>query len=61
VGIWGRVPPLAETVEKIDDVNLEQTRAYAERLASNGRVAMATYGPITESRSLNDVQKRMTD
>ena len=60
VGIWGCVPPLAETVEKIDHVNLEQVRAYAERLVSSGRVAMATYGPITESRSLDDVQKRMT-
>ncbi len=45
LAIWGRVPEVAETVARIDAVTVAAVRAHAGRLAGEGRVAMAVYGP----------------
>ncbi|PTX56971.1 putative Zn-dependent peptidase [Litoreibacter ponti] len=58
VGIWGRVPPLSETVEKIDAVNTGDVRAFAQRLAG-ARAAMALYGPVEAAHSLDYVTRRL--
>ena len=50
IQIWGKVPSLDETIEKIDSVNLEKVRAYAEHVASQAKFAMALYGPIHRHR-----------
>ncbi|MFW5654876.1 MAG: M16 family metallopeptidase, partial [Roseicyclus sp.] len=39
VAIWNRVPPLEETVARIDAVTLDGLRAHAGALASSGRAA----------------------
>ncbi len=46
VAIWGRVPPLEETVAMIDAVTTGDVRAHAGRLVSEAGAAMALYGPV---------------
>ena len=46
VQIWGRVPPLEETVAKIDAVTTGDVREFAEHMAAHGPAALALYGPV---------------
>jgi predicted Zn-dependent peptidase len=55
LAIWDRVPPLEETVERIDAVSVEKTRAFAERLATNGAAALALYGPVSGAPTVQDM------
>ncbi|MBF9035482.1 insulinase family protein [Rhodobacterales bacterium HKCCE2091] len=59
VGIWNRVPPLEETVAKIDAVTLNRLHAFAESLAGAGRAAMALYGPVGHAPSLDSLAERL--
>ncbi len=43
--IWDRVPPLSETVEKIDAVDRARLRAFATRLCTSSP-ALALLGPV---------------
>lgn len=58
VGIWGRVPPLSETIAKIEAVDVAAVRAFAEGL-TRAPAAMALYGPVTQARSLEHVTARL--
>ncbi|MDG2373857.1 MAG: pitrilysin family protein [Paracoccaceae bacterium] len=60
VGIWGKVPKLKETIRKIDNVCLDQVRNFSQELTLNKKVAMATYGPVKRSRSLQDIKDRLS-
>ena len=55
IQIWGKVPSLDETIEKIDSVNLEKVRAYAENVISQAKFAMALYGPISSAPSMQEL------
>ncbi|GHE91794.1 peptidase M16 [Aliiroseovarius zhejiangensis] len=57
VAIWGRVPPLSETVEKIDAVTLADLRDFGAGLI-RGDMAMAVYGPAEQALSLEALQER---
>ncbi|WGH79893.1 M16 family metallopeptidase [Jannaschia ovalis] len=46
VAIWDRVPPLAESIAKIDAVDVAAIRDHAGRL-SESAPALALYGPVT--------------
>ena len=46
VAIWGRVPELDETVAKIDAVDLDYARHFAEKIATQDP-AVALYGPVS--------------
>lgn len=59
VDIWGRVPPISETIAKIDAVDVAQVRAFAESVLERGQAAMALYGPVEKARSLDDIVRRM--
>ena len=59
LGIWGRVPDVAEMVEKIDAVTLERTRDFAARLAQGGRMAMAVYGPADAAPGVDALRARL--
>jgi predicted Zn-dependent peptidase len=59
LAIWGRVPRLEETVEKIDAVDLAALRAYGERTATAARVAMALYGPVRRAPELEALRERL--
>ncbi|MCU4654008.1 insulinase family protein [Roseibacterium sp. SDUM158016] len=59
VAIWGRVPPLEETVSRIDAVTLAGVKEQAAALASSGRAAMALYGPVASAPDLDRVRERL--
>jgi predicted Zn-dependent peptidase len=59
VAIWNRVPPLEETVARIDAVTLPGLRDHAGALAASGRAAMALYGPVSDAPVLDRVRERL--
>jgi len=59
VAIWDRVPPLAETVTKIDAVDRAAVAAFAERMASTSPAALALYGPPCHAPRLAEVRERL--
>ena len=59
LAIWDRVPPLEETIERIDAVTAETARNYAEQLASSGSAALALYGPVSGAPSVEDMTRRL--
>ena len=59
LAIWGRVPPLEETVEKIDAVALQDVQGFAEKIAAEGKAAMAVYGPVSQAPDLEALRARL--
>ncbi len=59
LSIWGRVPPLSETVEKIDAVTAEQVRAFGETLLADPKPALALYGPVEGAPDLDALKTRL--
>ena len=58
LAIWGRIPTLEETVEKIDAVTLAQVRGFGERMVQ-GAPAMALYGPVSGAPGLEELSGRL--
>ena len=58
VQIWGRVPPLEETVAMIDAVTTGDVREFAGRMAASAPAALALYGPVDTAPSLEELQAR---
>ncbi len=56
--IWGTVPPIEETVAKIDAVTAEDVRALAEWQAAQAPAALALYGPLHSAPALSELQAR---
>ena len=59
LAIWDRIPPLEETVDRIDAVSVEKTRAFAARLATSGHAALALYGPVGRAPSVDEMTGRL--
>ncbi|NVO28413.1 insulinase family protein [Donghicola sp. C2-DW-16] len=59
ISIWGRVPDLSETVERIDAVKLEDVREFGINLAMNAPSAMALYGPVEKAPLLAALKERL--
>ena len=59
LAIWGRIPPLEETVAKIDAITTADARTVAEAMAAANRTAMALYGPVSKAPSLGDLTGRL--
>ena len=59
LSIWGRVPDVAEAVEKIDAVDVAATRAYGASLAQ-GAAALALYGPVADAPGLDDIREGLS-
>ncbi len=47
--IWDRVWPQDETVARIEAVDAKAARASAEKMASSGKLALALYGPVSQT------------
>jgi predicted Zn-dependent peptidase len=58
VQIWDRVPPLSESIEKIDAVTTGDVRDLAERMAETAPAALALYGPVENAPTLEQLQER---
>jgi len=59
MAIWGRVPALTETVEKIDAVDVSAVRDFAQSLCANANPALALYGPIVEAPDHDTLAKAL--
>ncbi len=59
VAVWGRVPEVEETVEKIDAVTTGDVRDLAARLAAGAPFAMALYGPVDRAPHLDALKARL--
>jgi predicted Zn-dependent peptidase len=59
LSIWGRVPDLDETVAKIDAVTTDGVRAFAARMATEARGALALYGPASNAPYLQTLRDRL--
>ncbi len=59
VEIYGKVPPLAETVAKIDAVDTRMVRDFAGGLTQNANAALALYGPVQDAPTLADLKARL--
>ncbi|WP_085309506.1 M16 family metallopeptidase [Planktotalea arctica] len=53
--IWGRIPPLEETVERIDAVTTAGVRDFAAHLAGQAPAALALYGPVDGAPDLGQL------
>jgi len=58
IQIWGEVPPIEETVARIDSVTTGDVKAFAEQLVSTAPAALALYGPVKKAPSLAELQAR---
>jgi len=58
VQIWDKVPPLEDTIARIDAVSADRLRAFAEAMAATAPAALALYGPIVGAPSLSQLQER---
>ena len=56
--IWDRVPPLEETVAKIDAVDLAAVKTFGERYLSQ-TPAMVLYGPVSQAPDARELGARM--
>ncbi|MEM8631990.1 MAG: pitrilysin family protein [Pseudomonadota bacterium] len=59
LAIWDRVPPLEETVARIDAVTTEGVRQFAGDTARSGRAALALYGPVDGAPDLSSLLGRV--
>lgn len=58
ISIWGRIPTLEETIEKIDAVTRQSVRDFAGYTATQAGAAMALYGPADKAPTLTALQAR---
>ena len=59
VAIWGRVPPVEETLARIDAVTTGDVRDLTERMVAGGRAALSLYGPVAGAPDLERVRDRL--
>jgi predicted Zn-dependent peptidase len=59
LAIWDRVPPLEETIARIDAVTVDKARDYASRLATSAAAALALYGPVAGAPSVEEMTARL--
>ena len=56
--IWGRVPTLEETVQRIDAVEIGAVRDFAAQMVAQAPMALAYYGPVEQAPALEVLQER---
>jgi predicted Zn-dependent peptidase len=59
LAIWGRVPDVAETVAKVEAVDVAAVRAAAQRICEAPRPAVALYGPVASAPGAEEIAARL--
>ena len=59
VAVWDRVPPLEETLARIEAVTPEAVRAFAEGVVARAAPAVALLGPVRRAPSQARLAERM--
>ncbi len=57
--IWGRIPSLDETIERVDSVTTGDVKEFAGQMAGKAGAAMALYGPADAAPTLDELKARM--
>ena len=57
--IWGAVPSIEETIERIDAVTTGDIRAFGETMATRAAAALTLYGPIGRAPDLASLKERL--
>ncbi|GAA3869076.1 pitrilysin family protein [Celeribacter arenosi] len=57
IGIWDRVPDIAETVARIEAVNLTDVREFLGQMGT-AKASMALYGPVERAPALATLKER---
>jgi predicted Zn-dependent peptidase len=58
VQIWGYVPDLPDTIERIDAVDTAAVRSFAQAMVDKAKAALALYGPVAAAPSLDQLKAR---
>lgn len=59
VAIWGEVPTIEDTIERIDAVTTGDVRSFGAKMITEAGAAMTLYGPIGNAPSLEDLRARL--
>lgn len=59
VAIWGYVPSIEDTIERIDAVTTGDVRSFGTGLINDAGSAMAVYGPIERAPELGALKARL--
>ncbi len=59
VAIWGEVPKIEDTIERIDSVTTGDVRSFGAGLITDAGKAMALYGPIEQAPALEALKARL--
>ncbi|MDG1769194.1 MAG: pitrilysin family protein [Yoonia sp.] len=57
--MWGRIPPLEETIANVEAVDTARVRAFAGKMVGQAGSALALYGPADAAPSLDDLRARL--
>ena len=57
---WGRVIPLSETIDKINQVTLTDLHRFAEKIFLKPKPALVLYGPIKNAPSFDKFLNRLS-
>ena len=57
--MWGRIPPLHETIANVDAVTKAAVRDFAGKMAGQAGSALALYGPAEAAPTLDDLKARL--
>ena len=58
IQIWGHVPAIERTVERIEAVTPADVRSFAEDMAGKAAMALAYYGPVADAPGHAALQER---
>ena len=59
LSIWGRIPTLDETIDRIDAVTTGDVKEFAGKMAGQAGTAMALYGPAEDAPTLDELKARL--
>ncbi len=59
LSIWGRIPGIDETIERIDAVTTGDVKDFAGQMAGQAGTAMALYGPAEAAPTLDALKARL--
>lgn len=59
LAVWGRVPPIEETLAKVDAITPERVRDFAERLVTRADPALALLGPVGGAPDREALSRRL--
>ena len=59
LSIWGRIPTIDETIERVDDVTTGDVKDFAGQMAGQAGTALALYGPAQAAPTLDALKARL--